>query len=59
MFCCLRCTSRFLKTVHHDIFEVVAELCDKNFNPGFAVEKFLQEFGSKWVQQASVEPVGI
>ena len=59
MFCCLCCTSWFLKRVHHDIFQVIVELHDKKFNPGFDVEKFIGEFGSKWVQQASVEPVGI
>ena len=52
-------TSWFLKRLHHKIFQVVAELYNKKFNPGFDVEKFLGEFDSKGVQQASVEPVGI
>ena len=55
----LRSNSWFLKKVHHDIFQVIAEWYDKNINPVFYVEQFLREFVSKGVQQASVDPVGI
>lgn len=39
--------------------QVVAEWYDKNLNPVFYVENFLGEFGSKGVQQASVDPIGM
>ena len=61
MFCYLHSTSWFLKKleIHHDIFQVVAEWYDTNFNPVFYVEKFLRKVGSKGVHQESVDPVGM
>ena len=59
MSCYLLSTSSFLKKVHHDIFQVVAEWYDKKFNPVFYIEQFLREFVSKGVQEASVDPAGI
>ena len=61
MFCYLHSTSWFLKKleIHHDIFQVVAEWYDTNFNPVFYVEKFLRKISSKGVHQASVDPAGM
>ena len=53
----------------HDIFQIVAEWYDKKYNvaewydkkynPHFYVEKFLREYGSKGIQQAIFDSVGI
>ena len=61
MFCSLHYTSYFLKNLelYHYILQVVLEWYDKNVNPVFNVQKYIREFGSKGVQQASVDPISM
>ena len=44
---------------HDDIFQVIQKCFSRNFKLIFYLEKFLRELGSKGVQPASADPVGI